>query len=74
MKQTTNSEVLVRDMKRFTNELQPTDTITGFVLCKVKVGKRGNLEATLRAAGDIDVIRQIAYKILDECDRMENEK
>ena len=74
MKYTTNLEVLVRDMKRFTNELQPTDTIVGFVLCKVKVGKRGNLQATLCAGGDIDVIRKIAYKILDECDERENEK
>ena len=71
MKYTTNLEVLVRDMKRFTNELQPTDTIAGFVLSKVKVGKKGNLEATLCAQGDIDVIRQIAYKILDECDGRE---
>lgn len=73
MKQTTNLEVLVRDMKRFTNELQPNDTIAGFVLCKAKVGKRGNLEVTLCAGGDIEVIKQIAYKILDECDGREKQ-
>lgn len=71
MKYTTNLEVLIRDMKKFTNELQPTDTVAGFVLSKVKVGKQGNLEVTLCAGGDIDVIRQIAYKILDECDGRE---
>ena len=71
MKKTTNLEVLVRDMKRFTNELQPTDTIAGFVLCKAKVGKRGNLEVTLCAGGDIEVIKQIAHNILDECERRE---
>lgn len=71
MKKTTNLEVLIRDMKKFTNELQTTDTIAGFVLSKVRVGKRGNLEVTLCAGGDIEVIKQIAYKILDECDRRE---
>ena len=71
MKQTTNLEVLIRDMKKFTNELQTTDTIAGFVLSKVRVGKQGNLEVTLCAGGDIEVIKQIAYKILDECDRRE---
>ena len=71
MQKTTNLEVLVRDMKRFANELQPSDTVAGFVLSKVKVGKRGNLEVTLCAGGDIDVIREIAYKILDECDGRE---
>ena len=71
MKQTTNLEVLIRDMKKFTNELQTTDTIAGFVLCKAKVGKRGNLDVTLCAGGDIDVIKQIAYTILDECERRE---
>ena len=73
MKQTTNLEVLIRDMKKFTNELQTTDTIAGFVLSKAKVGKRGNLEVTLCAGGDIEVIKQIAYKILDECDRREKQ-
>ena len=71
MKQTTNLEVLIRDMRKFTNELQTTDTIAGFVLSKAKVGKRGNLEVTMCAGGDIDVIKQIAYKILDECERRE---
>ena len=73
MKQTTNLEVLIRDMKKFTNELQTTDTIAGFVLSKVRVGKQGNLEVTLCAGGDIEVIKQIAYKILDECERRENQ-
>ncbi len=71
MKQTTNLEVLLRDMKKFTNELQTTDTIAGFVLSKVRVGKQGNLEVTLCAGGDVEVIKQIAYKILDECERRE---
>lgn len=72
MKKTTNLEVLIRDMKKFTNELQTTDTIAGFVLSKVRVGKQGNLEVTLCAGGDVEVIKQIAYKILDECERREN--
>lgn len=73
MKKTTNLEVLIRDMKKFTNELQTTDTIAGFVLSKVRVGKQGNLEVTLCAGGDVEVIKQIAYKILDECDRREKQ-
>ena len=73
MKQTTNLEVLVRDMKRFINELQPTDTIAGFVLCKAKGDKRGNIGLTLCAGGDIEVIKKIAHQILDECERREKQ-